>query len=169
MKKAHSSMLILFLCGLLFSHGADQPNIVLILADDMGYSDLGCYGGEIKTPNLDRLAKNGIRYTQAYNTSKCWTTRISLLTGLYHHRSDRDFTNTALIGEILKPAGYRTWWSGKHHAGFNPYDRGFDHFSGFLGGAINFWNPGHQARKGEKEPGWRAVYTWAFDDQLIKP
>ena len=169
MKKAHSSMLIFLLWGLLFSHGAYQPNIVLILADDMGYSDLGCYGGEIKTPNLDRLAKNGIRYTQAYNTSKCWTTRISLLTGLYHHRSDRDFTNTALIGEILKPAGYRTWWSGKHHAGFNPYDRGFDHFSGFLGGAINFWNPGDRARKGEKEPGWRAVYTWAFDDQLIKP
>ena len=162
-------MLIFLLWGLLFSHGAYQPNIVLILADDMGYSDLGCYGGEIKTPNLDRLAKNGIRYTQAYNTSKCWTTRISLLTGLYHHRSDRDFTNTALIGEILKPAGYRTWWSGKHHAGFNPYDRGFDHFSGFLGGAINFWNPGDRARKGEKEPGWRAVYTWAFDDQLIKP
>jgi len=169
MKKAHSSMLILLLWGLLFSHGADQPNIVLILADDMGYSDLGCYGGEIKTPNLDRLAKNGIRYTQAYNTSKCWTTRISLLTGLYHHRSDRNFTNTALIGETLKPAGYRTWWSGKHHAGFNPYDRGFDHFFGFLGGAINFWNPGDRARKGEKEPGWRAVYTWAFDDQLIKP
>jgi arylsulfatase len=169
MKKAKSSMLILLLWGLLFSHGADQPNIVLILADDMGYSDLGCYGGEIKTPNLDRLAKNGIRYTQAYNTSKCWTTRISLLTGLYHHRSDRNFTNTALIGGILKPAGYRTWWSGKHHAGFNPYDRGFDHFFGFLGGAINFWNPGDQARKGEKEPGWRAVYTWAFDDQLIKP
>ena len=169
MKKAQSTMLILLLWGLVFSHGADQPNIILILADDMGYSDLGCYGGEIKTPNLDRLAKNGIRYTQAYNTSKCWTTRISLLTGLYHHRSDRDFTNTALIGEILKPAGYRTWWSGKHHAGFNPYDRGFDHFSGFLGGAINFWNPGDQARKGEKEPGWRAVYTWAFDDQLIKP
>ena len=169
MKKAQSTMLILLLWGLVFSHGADQPNIILILADDMGYSDLGCYGGEIKTPNLDRLAKNGIRYTQAYNTSKCWTTRISLLTGLYHHRSDRDFTNTALIGEILKPAGYRTWWSGKHHAAFNPYDRGFDHFSGFLGGAINFWNPGDQARKGEKEPGWRAVYTWAFDDQLIKP
>ena len=73
------------------SFGAERPNIVLIMADDMGYSDLGCYGGEIKTPNLDRLAENGIRYTQAYNTSKCWTTRISLLTGLYHHRSDRDF------------------------------------------------------------------------------
>ena len=151
------------------SFSASRPNVVLIMADDMGYSDLGCYGGEIKTPNLDSLAKNGIRYTQAYNTSKCWTTRISLLTGLYHHRSDRDFGKTALIGEILKPAGYRTWWSGKHHASFNPHQRGFDHFSGFLGGAINFWNPGDKARQGEAQPGWRAVYTWAFDNKLVKP
>ena len=151
------------------SEAAKRPNVVLILADDMGYSDLGCYGGEIKTPNLDSLAKNGIRYTQAYNTSKCWTTRISLLTGLYHHRSDRDFRNTALIGETLKPAGYRTWWSGKHHASFNPHERGFDHFSGFLGGAINFWNPGDKAREGEDVPGWKAVYTWAFDKKLVKP
>ena len=147
----------------------ERPNFILILADDMGYSDLGCYGGEIKTPNLDRLAENGLRYTQAYNTSKCWTTRISLLTGLYHHRSDRNFMNTALVGEVLKPAGYHTWWTGKHHADFNPYDRGFDHFSGFLGGAINFWNPGDRAREGEDEPGWRAVYSWAFDDKVIKP
>ena len=79
------SALILLIGGILFSYGIDRPNIVLIFADDMGYSDLGCYGGEIKTPNLDRLAKNGIRYSQAYNTSKCWTSRISLLTGLYHH------------------------------------------------------------------------------------
>lgn len=161
-------LLLLFL-AYLFSDGEERPNIVLILADDMGYSDLGCYGGEIQTPNLDRLAENGIRYTQAYNTSKCWTTRISLLTGLYYHRSNRDFDNTALIGEILRPAGYRTWWSGKHHANFNHYDRGFDHFSGFLGGAINFWNPGDQARPGEDEPGWRAVYSWAFDDKVVKP
>ena len=64
-------LLLLFL-AYLFADGEERPNIVLILADDMGYSDLGCYGGEIKTPNLDRLAENGIRYTQAYNTSKCW-------------------------------------------------------------------------------------------------
>ena len=161
----------LFLCSIivLSSEAVKRPNIVLIFADDMGYSDLGCYGGEIKTPNLDRLAEKGIRYTQAYNTSKCWTSRISLLSGLYHHRSDREFSNTALIGEILKPACYRTWWSGKHHANFNPYERGFDHFSGFLGGAINFWNPGDKARLGEHEPGWGAVYTWAFDDKLVKP
>jgi len=141
-----------------FRTGQNGPILFLFWLMIWDTQTLGCYGGEIKTPNLDRLAKNGIRYTQAYNTSKCWTTRISLLTGLYHHRSNRDFDNTALIGEILKPAGYRTWWSGKHHANFNPYNRGFDHFSGFLGGAINFWNPGDRARKGEEEPGWRAVY-----------
>ena len=164
-----SFIIFLSLLAKVISVGAERPNIVLIMADDMGYSDLGCFGGEIQTPHLDRLAENGIRYTQAYNTSKCWTTRISLLTGLYHHRSDRNFQNAALIGQILRPAGYRTWWSGKHHATFNPYDRGFDHFSGFLGGAINFWNPGDQAREGEDVPGWRAIYSWAFDDKVVKP
>lgn len=64
-------IIFLLLLAYLFSEGEERPNIVLILADDMGYSDLGCYGGEIQTPNLDRLAENGIRYTQAYNTSKC--------------------------------------------------------------------------------------------------
>lgn len=153
----------------LASFSAERPNIIVILTDDMGYSDLGCYGSEIQTPNLDALAEGGIRYTQMYNTSKCWTTRISLLTGLYHQRSDRDFAHTALVGEVLRPAGYRTWWSGKHHASFNPHERGFDHFSGFLGGAINFWNPSDVAREGESMPGWRATYTWAFDEKLVKP
>lgn len=167
---------ISFLLGALYAvvaqtnvGAANRPNIVVIMTDDMGYSDLGCYGGEIRTPHLDRLAKNGLRYTRMYNTSKCWTTRISLLTGLYHQRSGRDFANTALIGEVLRPAGYRTWWSGKHHADFNPYERGFDHFSGFLGGAINFWNPSDVAREGEPLPGWRSVYTWAFDARTVKP
>lgn len=162
-------LLCLFALAPLLS-AADRPNILVILTDDMGYSDLGCYGGEIATPNLDSLAQGGLRYTSMYNTSKCWTTRISLLTGLYHQRSERDFRNTALIGEVLRPAGYRTLWSGKHHADFNPYERGFDHFSGFLGGAINFWNPGGKnAREGEPEPGWAADYWWAFDDKKVKP
>ncbi|MEM8954072.1 MAG: arylsulfatase [Verrucomicrobiota bacterium] len=149
--------------------GEERPNILVILVDDMGYSDLGCYGSEIETPNLDALAGDGIRFTQMYNTSKCWPTRISLLTGVYHHRTDREFAGTATAGEVLRPAGYRTWWSGKHHANFNPAGRGFDHFSGFLGGAINFWNPSDVAREGESEPGWRAVYTWAFDEEEVKP
>lgn len=148
---------------------ANRPNILVILVDDMGYSDLGCYGSEIQTPHLDRLAAEGIRYTQMYNTSKCWTTRISLLTGLWHTRSGRGFENTALVSEVLGPAGYRTWWSGKHHASFNPHGRGFDHFSGFLGGAISFWNPSGGARPDEPAPKWKAAYTWAFDDKTVQP
>lgn len=149
--------------------GGERPNVLVIMVDDMGYSDLGCYGSEVETPNLDALAANGLLFTQMYNTSKCWTTRISLLTGLYHQRSDREFARTATVGEVLRPAGYRTWWSGKHHADFNPLGRGFDHFSGFLGGAINFWNPSHVAREGEVLPGWRSEYTWAFDEEEVKP
>ena len=144
-----------------------NPNILVILVDDMGYSDLGCYGSEIPTPHLDQLASNGIRYTQMYNTAKCFPTRVALLTGNYFQHSDRDFKRTATAGEVLRPAGYHTWWSGKHHASFNPIERGFDHFSGFLGGACNFWNPGGEDKNGKKLPG--AVYTWAFDEKTVKP
>lgn len=146
---------------------ADRPNFLVILVDDMGSSDLGCYGSEIETPHLDGLAANGIRYTQMYNTSKCYPTRASLLTGNYFQHTDRGFSNTATAGEVLRPAGYHTWWSGKHHANFNPIGRGFDHFHGFLGGAVNFWNPGGEDANGRKVPG--AVYSWAFDDRVVKP
>jgi arylsulfatase len=104
-----------------------------------------------------------------YNTSKCWTTRISLLSGLFHNRSGRGFEHTSMVSEVLRPAGYKLWWSGKHHASFNPHERGFHHFSGFLGGAINFWNPdGKTARDGEPVPGWGANYNWAFDDKIVE-
>ena len=83
------------------------------MADDMGYQ-IWAVTEERSKLLFGSMAENGIRYTQAYNTSNAGP-RISLLTGLYHHRSDRDFRNTALIGEVLRPAGYRTWWSGKHH------------------------------------------------------
>ncbi|MFK7742814.1 MAG: sulfatase-like hydrolase/transferase, partial [Planctomycetota bacterium] len=107
-----------------------RPNVVLILADDMGYSDIGCYGSEIRTPTLDRLANNGVRLTQFYNTSRCCPTRASLLTGLYSHQagvglmtSDRGHEayrgqlnqRCATIAEALQPAGYRTYMSGKWH------------------------------------------------------
>src|SRR5664279_518713 len=100
---------------------AARPNIVLILADDMGFSDLGCYGSEISTPNLDRLAKGGMRFTQFYNTARCCPTRASLLTGLYPHQAGighmmEDHGSPAYrgdlnkqcvtIGEALRPAGY---------------------------------------------------------------
>jgi len=126
-----------------------RPNIVLILADDMGYSDLGCYGGEIDTPNLDRLAANGLRFTQFYNTARCCPTRASLLTGLYPHQADvghmvyadrgpgyrgRLNQRCVTLAEVLKDAGYHTMIAGKWHVGHTkgvlPSDRGFDRFYG---------------------------------------
>lgn len=107
-----------------------RPNIIVILADDLGFSDPGCYGGEIKTPNIDFLAQQGIRYRQFYNTSRCCPTRASLLTGLYNHQAGigkmtedereagyygRITENTVTIAEVLKAAGYNTAMSGKWH------------------------------------------------------
>jgi len=124
---------------------ADKPNIVVILVDDMGFSDLGCYGSEIPTPNLDALAAGGLRFTQFYNTGRCCPTRASLLTGLYPHQAgvghmteDKGVPGYAgrlndscvTIAEVLKPAGYFTAMSGKWHVGQNlgvtPWGRGFD-------------------------------------------
>ena len=96
-----------------FAAQPQSPNVLLILADDMGYSDMGCMGSEIKTPNLDQLASSGILFTQAYNTAKCYPTRASLLTGVYFQRTNRDFAETTTLGEMLKPAGYNTLWSGQ--------------------------------------------------------
>lgn len=124
-----------------------KPNIVLIMGDDMGYSDLGCYGSEIQTPNLDRLASEGLRMTQFYNTAKCTETRATILTGLYHQQTDNlnRSDNNVTIAEVLRESGYRTILSGKWHLGNwleekdTPNDRGFDAYFGFLGGAINFF------------------------------
>src|SRR5438128_4473287 len=129
----------LFVCAaaLVFVRGAfaesapaKRPNIVVILCDDMGFSDLGCYGGEIATPNLDKLAAGGVRFTQFYNTARCCPTRASLLTGLYPHQAGvgrmtqdtgkpgyRGYLtdNTVTIAEVLRQAGYNTGMSGKWH------------------------------------------------------
>lgn len=122
-----------------------RPNILIILADDMGYSDAGCYGSEIQTPNLDRLAANGLRFTQFYNTARCWSSRACILTGYYAQSVRRDnFTgdfgvNTgggaagvrprwaALLPRYLQPLGYRSYHSGKWHVDGKPLNNGFDH------------------------------------------
>jgi arylsulfatase len=147
---------------------AERPNILIVLVDDMGFSDIGCYGGEIKTPNLDTLAENGIRYTAMRNTAKCYPTRASLMTGHYFQRTDREFSNTATIGEVLRPAGYHTFWSGKHHAKFIPTTRGFDRFYGLVGGACNFWNPGGTPRPGETEAARKSSASWVVDGEFRK-
>ena len=117
---------------------AAKPNIVFILADDGGYSDLGCYGGEIATPNLDALAAGGLRFTQFYNTARCWPTRAALLTGYYAQQVHRDALPglgrgggvrqqwARLLPDFLKPHGYRNYHSGKWHIDGKVLDAGFD-------------------------------------------
>ncbi|MCP5521746.1 MAG: arylsulfatase [Verrucomicrobiales bacterium] len=119
---------------------AASPNIVLILADDLGFSDIGCYGGEIATPNLDRLAAGGLRFTRFYNCAKCETTRATLLTGRYHHEVGiAKLANAATLAEVARGAGYTTLMAGKWHMNGNPLDRGFDRYFGHLSGACNYF------------------------------
>jgi arylsulfatase len=127
------------------SHAA-RPNIILIMVDDMGWSDIGCYGGEVQTPNLDRLAGEGMRFTQFYNNAKCTTTRASIVTGLWPRRTGELLkTNMVTLGEVMQDAGYATALSGKWHLGHgettHPYNRGFQEFYGLLDGCCNFFNP----------------------------
>lgn len=118
----------------------ERPNIVLIMADDLGFADLGCYGSEIDTPNLDELAARGLRMTQFYNTAKCHSSRVSLLTGLYCDQAgSQSLSRGATIAEVLGSAGYFTAMSGKWHLSKQPTDFGFDRYWGHLSGATNFF------------------------------
>lgn len=136
-----------------------RPNIILIMADDMGYSDLGCFGSEIHTPNLDQLAEEGIRITRFYNSSRCCPTRASLLTGLYQHQAGignmvsdmglpayQGYLNKECVtmAEVLKTAGYQTYISGKWHVGEKeehwPGKRGFDRSFGLINGASSYFD-----------------------------
>jgi arylsulfatase A-like enzyme len=150
--------------GLAGLSGQDKkrPNVLLVVADDLGFSDLGCYGGEIDTPNLNRLASNGVRWTQFYTTARCCPSRASILTGQYPHRvgighmvqdlgqpgyRGRLSENAATIAEVLRPAGYRTFISGKWHVGTNdPTQHGFEQFYGTLISASTFWDPAQYLR-----------------------
>jgi arylsulfatase A-like enzyme len=150
---------------------SSRPNIVLIMADDMGFSDIGSYGGEIDTPNLDRLATGGLRFRTFYNNAKCEHTRASLLTGHWWHHVGASASvvyKAPTFGERMREAGYRTLMVGKWHAGQTPYLRGFDRYYGLTDGCCNFWNPGH-ARPGEPEPAKKRVRRWAIDGEQFKP
>ena len=173
-----------------------RPNIILIMADDMGYSDIGCYGGVINTPVLDGLAENGLRFTQFYNTSRCCPTRGSLITGLYPHqagighmmedlgsdgyRGDLS-ANAVTIAEVLQQAGYSTYMSGKWHV--TPYlpkdpvqkkhnwplQRGFDRFFGTILGAGSYYDPCSLTRDNEYiVPDDDFYYTDAISDNAVK-
>jgi len=151
------------------------PNIIVILADDLGWSDIGCYGSEVSTPNLDSLAENGLRFTNIHNTSKCFPSRACLITGVYAQQNNYDkgfnhpLTNAVTFGEVLRTAGYRTLWSGKHHGLENPVTRGFDRYYGLKDGATNYFNPGHR-RPGEGKPAQkRGDRKWCIDSVMYAP
>ncbi|MEM7148033.1 MAG: arylsulfatase [Verrucomicrobiota bacterium] len=155
---------------------AQSPNIILIMADDMGWSDLGCYGGEIETPNIDRLADEGLLFTQFYNNAKCTTTRASLLTGLYPRNGGKGQhellqKNMLTLGEALRHAGYATAMSGKWHNGqaapYLPYNRGFDDAYGLWDGCCNFFNPkipDPKFKGGRVRPYGHNLESFEFDD-----
>ncbi len=154
-----STICLIVLPNSVHADDGPKPNILLILADDLGFSDLGCYGSEIATPNLDKLAANGLRFRQFYNGTRCCPSRASLLTGLYAHQAGvgamnndtgrpgyRGFPqpNTVTIAEILKSAGYHTSMVGKWHLSVadkppHPTDRGFDEFFGMVGGFNSYF------------------------------
>ncbi|PHR87072.1 MAG: arylsulfatase [Blastopirellula sp.] len=152
------------------SFGREQrPNIVLIMADDMGFSDVGCYGGEIKTPYIDSLAKDGMLFTQFYNCARCVPTRKSLMTGIYPQQVN--IKSSVSLAENLRAAGYRTLMTGKWHGHpGSPSTQGFDRFYGLTSGSCNFFNPGKR-RPGEAIPAkdLGQVRTWEIDGKQYKP
>ena len=164
--------------GLKTAAADDRPNVIIMMADDMGFSDVGCYGGEISTPNINGLAAEGVRFTQFYNTARCCPTRACLMTGLYSHQAgvghmmnDRGFDgfrgdlneNCVTIAQVMKSAGYSTYMSGKWHvtrfwrqedSHHNwPRQRGFDRYFGTIQGGGSYYDP----------------YTLTRDDEFIVP
>ena len=163
--------LSVILLGLVFGsqpgRAADRPNIVIVMVDDMGFSDIGCYGSEIKTPNLDQLASNGLRFKQFYNTGRCCPTRASLMTGLHPHQAGighmtetperpsplenepyQGYLNQQCVtlAQVLKRANYHTLMTGKWHLAYHrkegwPLQRGFDKYFGIISGASHYVKP----------------------------
>lgn len=173
-----------------------KPNVIVILTDDMGFSDIGCFGSEIKTPNIDRLATNGLRFTQFYNTARCSPTRASLLSGLYPHQAGmghlassaveeeegyrNDLSRNAVtLAELFKSNGYSTYMIGKWHLSQNidpngdksnwPCQRGFDRHFGTINGSGSFYDPGTLVSNNSFiAPGKDFYYTNAISDTTVK-
>lgn len=134
-------LITVILGGTVFSNTQDKrPNIIIMMVDDLGYSDFGCYGSEIKTPHIDKLAAEGLRFSSFYNTAKCHSSRVSLLTGLYSDQAgDSRLNRGVTIAEVLKKSGYTTAMVGKWHLNKEPTNRGFEKYFGHLSGATNFF------------------------------
>ncbi len=131
---------VLLLVCVSLVQAATRPNIIIMMVDDLGYSDFGCYGSEIKTPHIDKLAENGMRFSQFHNTAKCHSSRVSLLTGLYSDQAgDSKMNRGVTIAEVMQKAGYATMMVGKWHLTKEPTDRGFEKYFGHLSGATNFF------------------------------
>ncbi len=187
------SLLATILTFLTLAAQAQKPNIIVIMADDLGYSDIGCYGSEILTPNLDALAASGAKFTQFYNAARCCPSRASLLTGVYPHQAgmgkmvvtsaikNRDpetpyqgwlSRNTVPVAEALKNAGYQTYMSGKWHVGEErpdwPLQRGFDKYFGLISGATSYYRllPGRLILEGN-EP-YEIPEGFYFTDAISK-
>lgn len=132
-------VLVVLLSGSRVS-AAERPNILMIMVDDLGFSDVGCYGSEIETPNLDALADDGLRFSQFYNTAKCHSSRVSLLTGQYCIAAgDVSLSKAVTSAEVLRSGGYSTAMTGKWHLKQQPTDFGFDRYFGHLSGACNYF------------------------------
>jgi len=172
-----------------------RPNVMVILSDDIGYSDLGCFGSEINTPHLDRLAANGVRFTQFYNTARCSPTRASLLTGLYPHQAgmghlstenykepgyaDDLSKNAVTMAEVFQQSGYSTYMTGKWHVAKDmtpngdksnwPLQRGFQRYFGTLNGSGSYYDPGTlMSNNTSIAPGKDFYYTNAISDSTVK-
>ncbi|MCC6417384.1 MAG: arylsulfatase [Gemmataceae bacterium] len=197
-------LLVVALAGAVLVHGrpasaqekkAPRPNIVLIMADDMGYSDIGCYGGEVRTPNVDRLAKGGLRFTNFFNTARCCPTRASLMTGLYPHQAgvghmtqnrkrpgyQGELNRTSVtIAEVLRLFGYSPYMVGKWHLTGDgrmkepnnswPLGRGFERFFGTISGGGSYYRPGPLTRDNQplEAPAKGFYYTDAISDHAVQ-
>jgi arylsulfatase len=193
-------LLLVFICMNQFSilaqkQSLKKPNVIVILTDDMGYSDIGCFGSEIRTPNIDRLAANGLAFTKFYNTSRCSPSRASLLTGLYPHQAgmghlstenykEAGYTddlskNAVTMAEVFQQAGYATYMAGKWHIAKNiskqgdqsnwPCQRGFQRFFGTLNGSGSFYDPGTLISNNTFiAPSKDFYYTNAISDTAVK-
>jgi arylsulfatase A-like enzyme len=173
------NLFIIGLIGITFplvvkeASSAERPNIIFIIADDLGFSDIGCYGGEVNTPNLDLLASRGVRFVQGYNAAKCEATRTALMT------SHRNTPQIGTFGEeaktfmpaVLKEKGYRTLMTGKWHVSQHPMDRGFEYFFGIEEGVCNYFTGSGRIQLGRERyrvPSEGFYSTDAFTDYALK-